>query len=122
MQNETTCNYTIYNPSEHGYTDMEGLYYKCTCGACYIDIEDALEWTFCPHCGTEIDKREQLLCVTCLHTELEEGDYYCTHDDGVHYCEYITDMDFEGCKQYEKRPDAKTVYNSVSGKNVIVVD
>ena len=102
-ERETGCEHTIHTPSEEGYPDVKGRFYKCSCGARYIDTEQAQEWIYCPHCGLQIRLKEQLKCIDCKHSYWDEDERYCGQCCGKHEWDIVTDADFNGCKRYEPK-------------------
>jgi DNA-directed RNA polymerase subunit RPC12/RpoP len=105
QERDKGCEYNIHVPSEEGYPDVSGRFYECSCGENYIDIEQAQEWKYCPHCGGEIMAKETLLCKDCVHAEWDGDDYYCENSDGKYDGDNVTDVDFDGCGEYEPRDD-----------------
>ncbi|TCX51953.1 MULTISPECIES: hypothetical protein [unclassified Dehalobacter] len=101
---EKTCEYKIHTPSEEGYPDREGYFYRCTCGVGYIDTEqvEEQEWSCCPYCGGKIKDIESLSCMDCEHKEWDGDDYVCENKKGKNYLKDISNLYFAGCKQWQR--------------------
>lgn len=96
---EQKVEYKIYVPSDDGY-DVKGYYYECTCGANYIDAEQAQEWECCPNCGKHIGTKENYACTDCenAYVDLDVEDYWCPI-----ICEIVGDACADGCQKYKQR-------------------
>ena len=94
---EQTCTYKIYVPLENGYNEA-GYFYECSCGANYIDAEQAQEWDFCPYCGKKIVDKENYACIDCENAKVDP-------DFEMHWCseisDWVSDACADGCQKYK---------------------
>jgi hypothetical protein len=91
------ANYTLYNPADEGYND--GLYYRCSCGASYIDTTEAQDYEYCPHCGGKITDIENPACSGCVHPLPEDGCLWCEKSS-----DWVEENNINGCKHYRRGP------------------
>lgn len=94
---ECEVTYALYNPADEGYHD--GCFYRCSCGAGYIDTQAAMDHLFCPRCGGKIIDWELPPCSGCQHAEPEYGSLWCPKID-----DWVEGNHTNGCKHYRRGP------------------